>query len=105
MFYQPNYTLIVVNTKSEPEKDEKIQTNYFQTAGRVLTLIKSKWIHFFVATISAVVIGAAPVIVAMLHVEFYGVSTVKSFLQKFTNINQQFTGLWLTRSQRSHSNN
>ena len=75
-----------MNTESEPEKKEKFHINYFQTAVRVLTLIKSKWIHFFVATISAVVIGAAPAIVAVLHAEFYVVSTIRYFHKIFYRI-------------------
>lgn len=54
--------------------NEKSRISYWKTLKRILALSRPEWIHLFLATIGAIIIGATPPIFAVLFAEFYGVS-------------------------------
>lgn len=62
--------------------NEKARISYWKTLKRILALSRPEWIHLFLATIGAIIIGATPPVFAVLFGEFYGVSESESSPEK-----------------------
>lgn len=73
MSIEEEFTGVPQDVESETEEGKE-KAAYWAAFKRILKIARPEWIHLFLATVSAVLIGASFPIFAVLFGEFYGVS-------------------------------
>lgn len=73
MSFEDEFTGDLKEIDAETEVTEE-KTEYWTALKRILSIARPEWIHLFLATVSAILIGASFPIFAVLFGEFYGVS-------------------------------
>lgn len=72
---------------AKEEEEEIYKIKYGEVAKRILGISKPEWFSLFLATISAILIGASFPIFAILFAEFYGVKSQVNFANEIFDQN------------------
>lgn len=86
-FFSRNISTVRFKDESESgdePKGEIEKISYYQVCKRILKVSRPEWFSIFLATVSAVFVGASFPIFAILFAEFYGVSKVYCINRNYT---------------------